>query len=195
MMDILQWLTENPVAIGAVIGAAGSVVAQLIAAILNFVAGASRAKGERAEKARDREAAERERFDANRREAFVRILQQSAATGWTLHQQPGMRVLDELEPELEALAQDIEVVSLIAPSAYASCVRVYKELSQARDLLMNEGELSPTWWEGLRNGPDREMRVAMRATLRESSDSDLDESPAASGGWRLCRKRKDRTGA
>jgi hypothetical protein len=69
-MELWKWLTTNPVAFGAVIGAGGSVVAQIIAAVVGAITSIRRANSERRDRALDRAAAERERFDASRREVF-----------------------------------------------------------------------------------------------------------------------------
>ena len=166
-MNFMDWLVANPVAFGALLGAGGSVLAQLIGAVVSSLAANRRAKQDRADRALDRSAAERERFDAVRREAFVEILQRSSTIAFALADGPGARNLHDLEGDLEQLAQRIEIVGLLAPVAYPSCVAVHRELAITRDQLANGEALDNPgeWWGNFRTAFVEPMRAAMRRVL------------------------------
>jgi len=166
-MNLLDWLSANPVALGAIIGASGSVAAQLISALLNIRSASKRADLDRQDRALDRAAAERERFDVARREAFVKILQRVSRLGFELSDLPDFRALVRIETDLEELAQEIEVLSLLAPQAYPAAVSAHRQLAQVRDRLsMGEPLDKPQeWWSAFRTDCVNPMRESMVATL------------------------------
>ncbi len=166
-MDLMQWLMANPLAVGAIVGAGGAVAAQLVGALVAAQAAKKRADQDRQDRALDRAAAERERFDAARRECFVEILQRSSAIGVELTELPNARRLTDLEADLEQLAQRVEVVGLLAPTAYAACVATHHHLAVTRDQL-GSGEVlgdPSAWWRDFRKQLIEPMRTRMQNTL------------------------------
>jgi hypothetical protein len=190
-MEFWKWLTLHPVAFGAVIGAGGSVVAQLIAAVVGAVIETRRANLERQDRALDRAAGERERFDASRRELFADVLQLASNLGFTLSNTPDSRSLIQVEIDLESLAQKIEVVSLLAPAVYEPAVRTHKELASTRDRLESGDSIgSPQqWWSDFRQECVNPMRQVMTETLAPPTGSIVPTKR------RLWRRGPDRSGA
>lgn len=172
-MDLWQWLMANPLAVGAIVGAGGSVAAQLVGALVASHSANKRADQDREDRALDRAAAERERFDAARRESFVEVLQRSSAIGVELTTLPDSRQLAQIEADLEQLAQRVEVVGLLAPTAYPACVETHHHLAVARERLAS-GEMldAPNaWWRDLREQFVEPMRAAMREALEPARTS------------------------
>lgn len=179
-MIFVDWLMANPVAFGALLGAGGSVLAQLIGAIVSSLAANRRAKQDRADRALDRSAAERERFDAVRREAFVDILQRSSTIAFSLADGPGASELLDLDAELERLAQGIEIVGLLAPGAYPTCVAAHRQLAIAHDQLARGQALEEPaqWWASFRTTYVEPMRASMRTVLGPAIGASSEVVPA-----------------
>ena len=188
-MDLVAWFMANPVALGAAIGASGSIAAQLLAAAINGYVASRKNRQEKEDRALDRAADERARFDAARREAFVEILRVAAAVALSLTEKPDGKELYRLDGELEKLAQRIEVVGLLAPAAYGSCAEVHRFLAVTREDIASGKEIgSPEgWWREFRIERIEPMRVAMRQVLDPTGQIALTLQATRRKSWRRSR--------